>query len=242
MKKLKNLDQLKLNKYKFIGFSVIAVLLITFVCLVLFNEEIVEGLILSATTASLFVLGITRLIAVFKSDKKQLKVLVNLIESIANVTIAIVILLIIPNPDASLLLVGLYCYLISAVLFGRGIVFFIEGMYCDEKKSFIKFIIHILLIVCATFFVARKMSLSDLTYVMAAIASLALIYSIVEVILSFKKYRVAKKEKDKNDLKETLKDEIRKELNTDTSNGLIDEIKEEIIEEMKDEVKESVQE
>lgn len=224
IKKLKELDAIKLNRLKLVFFSIIVALLGAFIGLVLFSNDLVESVILSTTTFALFALGIFRLVTIIKGDKKQLKVMVNILESIVNITIAVVILLIIPNPDNSTLIVGLYCYLISAVLFGRGIVFLIEGMYCDDKKSVIKFIIHILLIVCATVFIAREMTLTDLTYIMVVLASLGVLFCVFEIFFSFKKYRRALKDKAREELKDEIKEEVKKEMEQD-------EVKEEVKEE-----------
>lgn len=212
MKKLKNLEPLKLNKLKIIFFTTCIVLFCAFVALLLFNDKIVESMILTTTTICLAALGITRLLVVIKADKKQIKVIANILEALVNITIAIVILLIIPNPDASALIVGLYCYLISVALFGRGIVFLIEGVYCNEEKNVFNFILHIALIVSATVFIAREMTLVEITNIIIALVTLVGIFCIVELFLSIRKYRRLSKEKKQSDLKESIKKEVQEEI------------------------------
>lgn len=227
MKKTKEVDPIKAQKIKIGVFSTIGILLIIFALIILFVDSIAVNLILYTTCIGLFLLGIARFVTMFKNIGVKLKIYVNLIEAIINVAIGIIILLIIPNPELSGVLVGVYCYLLSAVLFGRGLVFLIEGMYCAEKKTVIHFIIHLALIVTATVFIAHDLTLTQLRFVMFVIALLITAICAFEVLRSIKRYRKEVDIKHDNDIREEAKSEARQEMKKDLEEIIDQEIKEE---------------
>lgn len=207
MKKINEMEIGKLNKYKMIFMGFASILLIIFSVLVIFNKSLVENLILYTTALALFVVGIMRLIVVFKSKGLKLKVLINLIETITLITIGVVIIIIAINPERTTLLTSIYCYLLSGALFGRGLVFLIEGLYCGDEKEVPKFIVHLAYIVCATIFVAREMTLEDLKIIILLISIAAACFTIFETFRSFKKYRKYKNE-NVIEVEETKEDEV----------------------------------
>ncbi len=236
MKKFKDMDPVKLNLLKMITYSTISVLLIIFAVVILFFDSVVVNLILYTTCFSLFILGITRILTIFKGkgDSLKLKALINLIEALVNIIIAVAIIVIIPNPDASTLLVGVYCYLLSAVLFGRGLVFFIEGMYCDEDKKLRNFIIHFIFVVISTVFVAKDLTLDQLILIIFIISISLAAFGIFEVFLSFRRYKKACMNVREEEIREEAKSEVRQEMKNEL-NEVINEIVEEEVKEEKEE-------
>lgn len=194
MDKIKNINLNKLYKIKFTFFTLISILLLTLEIFLIIDGELVQNIILYTTMISLFGLVLYRLVIIILNRDEKIKVITNAIETIINLVAGIALVYIAVSPNTTELLTSLYCYLISLCLFTRGIVFLIEGLYCDEEKIIALFLIHLGFIICATVFVAREMNLNDLKLVIQTIIIFVLVYTIYEVIKYIKLLRKSKKE------------------------------------------------
>lgn len=200
-KKEKNSSKVR---YITLGFS--AVLLLVFSAVISFNKELAETIILYTTAGVLFIFGIIRFVPLMRhlSDKRRL--ILNAIEIFTNILIGLFMIFISIKTNGNDFWMDLYCYLLALVLFARGTIFITEGMYCEGEKEPIKFIIHLIFIVCATTIITLQFDITQLRWLIVAIALLAGTYCGVDSYKSFNRNRKLYVNKEKNVTKETEKE------------------------------------
>ncbi len=193
-----------IGKYRFVFLGLSAAFLIVFGIVIAFNKSLAEQIILYVTGGVILIFGVIRFVPLMShlSDKKR--VIMNAIEIFSNILIAIGLIVIAVKIEEHANLLFLYKYLLAAVLMARGIIFMVEGLYCDGEKEVSKFIVHLVFIICATTLVTLKdFDMVSLRYLMIGIAFLGGAYCTVDGYISFNRYRKLYVNKEKNDFKET---------------------------------------
>ncbi len=177
-----------IGKYRFIYMGLAAVLLVVFGLITALNKAFAELIILYTTAGILIVFGVVRFIPLMKYLHDKRRLIMNAIEIFANIVIGIIMIYIAMQEGEGWLL-NLYCYLLSLVLFARGVIFMVEGIYCEGEKEVIKFIVHLAFIVCATVVVTLNLDLTNLRWLLVAVAALIGGYCVVDSYKSFNRYR-----------------------------------------------------
>lgn len=195
MKKEKEVKQV--SKYRFVFIGLAAALLFVFGLIIGLNKQLAESIILYATAIILFLFALIRFVPLMKhlSDKRRL--IMNAIEIFSNLLIGLVMVYIAMNAEVKPGLITLYRYLLAVVLFARGTIFLIEGLYCEGEKEAMKFVVHLGFIVCSTIVIAKEFDLTNLRWLIVAISLLLGSYCTVDSYISFNRTRkmYGKKEK-----------------------------------------------
>ncbi len=192
-------------KYRFIFLGFACVLLAVFSAVIGFNKELAQTIILYTTAGILFVFGLIRFVPLMKHLDDKRRLILNAIEIFSNILIGLFMIFISIKTNGNDFWMNMYCYLLSLVLFSRGTIFIVEGMYCEGEKEVLKFIVHLIFIVLATIIIAKDLDITNLRYLIIAIALLAGLYCGVDSYRSYNNRRKLYANKEKEETKEKTK-------------------------------------
>lgn len=152
----------------------------------------VDGVVLLATGISLILIGVLRIVPLFKTLKDKMMKVINFFEILFNVIAgALMIILTVNawNNDTELVLGEIFGYLLGFILFVRGVVFFIGTSFKHEHTDVAKFIAHIVFISLGVWFVSRPTDEKTLGMFVLIIAILCCLFIVFDGIKNYRKYR-----------------------------------------------------
>lgn len=201
-------EELKgISKYRFIFVGFAAVFLIVFGVVMTINRELADTLIYYLTGGSILIFAIVRFVPLMKYLHEKRRLIMNALEIFANILISVGILYMAYTYSAegtnTEIYDLIYKIILGIVLAARGVIFMIEGTYCDGEKETVKFGVHIVFIFVSGAVLMPGFEITNIRFLLIAIAFLAGSYCGIDTYRSYNRYRrlsVNKvKEKEYND-------------------------------------------
>lgn len=152
----------------------------------------VDGVVLVATGIALILIALLRVIPLFKTTKDKVMKWINAIEIIANVCVGAVLIYIAINAwnnGSEIQLGKIFSYLLGAILYARGIIFFIGTSLRGEPTDIAKFCANLVFLSLGLWFVSRPYDEKVMGYFVLAIAILCSLYVIFDGYKNYRKYR-----------------------------------------------------
>lgn len=152
----------------------------------------VDGVVLLATGISLIIIGILRIVPLFKTLKDKMMKIINFFEILFNVIVgALMIVMTINawNNNTELVLGEVFGYLLGFILFVRAVVFFIGTSFKQEHTDVVKFIAHIAFMTLGVWFISRPTDEKTLGMFVLVIAILCCLFIMFDGIKNYRKYR-----------------------------------------------------
>lgn len=152
----------------------------------------VDGVVLGATGIALVLIAMLRIVPLYRTLNDKLMKWINAVEIIVNIAIGGILIYVAIdawNNNKVLELGNLFSYLLGAILYVRGIVFFIGTSLRGESTDIPKFISNICFISLGVWFTSRPYDEKTMGYFVLGIAILCALYVIFDGCKNYNHYR-----------------------------------------------------